>query len=174
MIIAAVRTAEDLSFALNTTVSALVHIAPNIAEAEQQIRLAHEYQKKIFLHLDLSEGIGKDRYGIRFLRELGADGIISTRTGMIRTAKEEGLFTIQRFFIIDSHSVDTTAETLKSSHADMAEIMPGIVTKTIRRLKHQVKLPLIAGGLIETEEEVRLALQSGAAAVSTGKRELWK
>lgn len=174
MIIAAIRTEDDLTFALGTAVSALAHMAPNIADAKRQIRLVHEAQKKIFLHLDLSEGIGKDRYGIRFLRELGADGIISTRTGLIRTAKEEGLFTIQRFFIIDSHSVDTTAETLKSSPADMAEIMPGIVTKTIRRLKHQVKLPLIAGGLMETEEEVRLALQSGAAAVSTGKRELWK
>ena len=34
-------------------------------------------------------------------------------------------------------------------------------------------IPIIAGGMIESRLEVRDALQSGATAVSTSKRELW-
>ena len=35
------------------------------------------------------------------------------------------------------------------------------------------KIPVIAGGLIETKAEVTEALCQGALAVSTGKQELW-
>ena len=34
--------------------------------------------------------------------------------------------------------------------------------------------PLIAGGLIETKEEVMQALSSGATCVSTTKKEIWE
>jgi glycerol uptake operon antiterminator len=102
------------------------------------------------------------------------DGIISTRTNIIKMAKEEGVFSIQRFFILDSHSIDTTLESLKSSKADMIEIMPGIIPKIIKRLKESVDIPIIAGGLIETKEEIKEILKSGAFAISTGKEELWK
>ena len=62
----------------------------------------------------------------------------------------------------------------KNSHADMVEIMPGVVGKVIAALKECISVPVIAGGLIETREEVDAALASGAAAVSTGKAELWE
>ena len=34
-------------------------------------------------------------------------------------------------------------------------------------------LPVIAGGLIETKDEIFAALSAGASAISTGKKELW-
>ena len=37
----------------------------------------------------------------------------------------------------------------------------------------ETDIPVIAGGLIETKEEIYKALSAGAAAVSTGARELW-
>lgn len=55
----------------------------------------------------------------------------------------------------------------------MIEIMPGSVTKVISRLKEILDIPIIAGGLIETEEEAIEVIKSGAAAVSTGKITLW-
>jgi glycerol uptake operon antiterminator len=55
----------------------------------------------------------------------------------------------------------------------MIEIMPGVVPKVITRISAQTKRPVIAGGLIETEEEVKEILNSGAAAISTGKKALW-
>jgi len=55
----------------------------------------------------------------------------------------------------------------------MIEIMPGVLQKVIRNICKGVNIPVIAGGLVETEEEVRSAIDSGAAAISTGAEELW-
>ena len=88
-------------------------------------------------------------------------------------AVESGLFTVQRFFIVDSHSIDTTVESLKMSKPDMIEIMPGVAPKIIRQIKEKINITVIAGGLIETKNEVSEALNNGANAISTGKVELW-
>lgn len=72
------------------------------------------------------------------------------------------------------HMKDTTLESLKSSKADMMEIMPGVVPKVIASLKKQLELPIIAGGLIETAEEIESALKAGADAISTGQKEFWR
>ena len=140
---------------------------------EKDVESAHAAGKKIFLHMDLAEGIGKDKAGLQYVKMKGVDGIISTRVSMIKTARELGLFTVQRFFIVDSQSVNTTLEGIKASKPDMIEIMPGIVTKTFKRLSDKVDVPIIAGGLLEEKEEIIAALSSGADAVSTGKKELW-
>lgn len=84
------------------------------------------------------------------------------------------MFTVQHFFIVDSQSVYTTIESAKASKADMIEIMPATVTKVIDRLKKELDMPIVAGGLIETREEIEQALTSGAAAISTGKKEFWE
>ena len=51
--------------------------------------------------------------------------------------------------------------------------MPAIVTKKIREFSSLVDVPVIAGGLIENEEEIRDALEAGASVVSTGETALW-
>lgn len=173
-IIAAVRNTEELKCALNSKVDIVFMLSTNIEELKEQIELVHNRGKKIFIHIDLAEGIGKDEYGIKYVKGLGVDGIISTRTNMIKLAKKHEIYTVQRFFIVDSHSVKTTVETVKLSKPDMIEVMPGTVSKIINKLKAEFDMPIVAGGLIETKEEVDEAITSGAEAVSTGKRELWE
>lgn len=172
-IIAAVRSEEDLLRATLSKAEILFMLAPDIAHIKSQAELARRAGKKLFIHLDLAEGIGKDGAGIRFVKEQGVDGIISTRTNLIKLAKKEKMFTIQRFFALDSQSVASIAETAKSSNADVVEIMPGIVTKVIKNLKQVLEVPIVAGGLIETKEEIEEAFSCGADAVSTGKKEFW-
>lgn len=171
-VIAAVRTREELLQAAFSDVKIVFHLSPNILTLEEDIKILHNAGKKFFLHMDLADGIGRDRSGIEYIRQLGVDGIISTRTSIIKYARELGVFTVQRFFIVDSQSIYTTIETLKSSKAQMIEVMPGM-GKTIKRLKASVDVPIIAGGLIETQEEALEILKSGASAVSTGKALLW-
>ena len=60
-----------------------------------------------------------------------------------------------------------------SSKADMIEIMPGIIYKVIKSLKGKIDLPIVAGGLIQTKEEVLSAIRAGAYVVSTGNSSLW-
>lgn len=173
-IIAAVRNATELEFAAKSGVEIIFMLAPNIAQLKTQIDMVHAAGKKIFIHLDLAEGIGKDEYGILFAKEQGVDGIISTRTNIIKLANKAGVFTVQRFFIVDSHSVDTTVESAKLSKADMIEIMPGTVSKVIKKLKKELDMPIVAGGLVESHEEIQDAIECGAAAISVGKREFWE
>lgn len=173
-VIAAARSHDELLAAVNSNVDIIFMLAPNISDIKNQSDIVHKAGKKLFIHLDLAEGIGKDEYGIRFVKEQGVDGIISTRTNIIKLAKKENLYAIQRFFLLDSQSVYTTIEAAKASKADMIEIMPGTVVKVIKALKKELDIPIIAGGLIETAQEIANAISSGAIAVSTGKREFWE
>lgn len=173
-VIAAVRNNDELVAALDSPVNMIFLLSTNIEKIKSQADLVHSVGKKLFVHIDLAEGIGKDEYGIKFVKQQGVDGIISTRTNLIKLAKKSGIYTVQRFFIVDTHSVDTTIESAKASKADMIEIMPGVVAKVIKRLKKELEMPVVAGGLIETKEEFDEAISCGAFAVSTGKSMFWR
>ena len=166
-VIAAVRD-EKFDDAINSEVEVIFYLKANLLTIKKQINKAVEKNKMIFVHIDLAEGIGRDKTGIEFLAQIGVSGIISTRNQLITAAKDKGLLTVQRFFALDSQGL----ESIKDSSADFIEIMPGVIPKVIEKFSVQSN-PLIAGGLIETKAEVVLALQSGATAVSTGKKELW-
>ncbi len=158
--------------ALKSPTNVIFLLGCNLLNVAEKINGAKKNNKKIFIHIDLSEGIGKDRSGIEYLSRLGADGIISTRANLIRIAKEFGLLTVQRFFAYDSQGVESIHEVLLNSSTDIVEIMPGVMGKIIERFSSG-SIPLIAGGLIETKAEVTNALNAGAFAVSTGKKDLW-
>ncbi len=172
-IAAAIRTEKDFDKALKSDVDMVFLLHANIMTVGDCIRKIHESGKKAMVHIDFAEGIGKDKYGIEFLKEQGVDGICTTRTNIVRLTREYDLISLQRFFMIDSHSVSTSIESMKLSNPDVVEIMPAIVTKKIREFSSLVDVPVIAGGLAETEEEVRAALDAGADVVSTGESELW-
>ena len=159
--------------ALEAPPEILFDLRANLKWEDERIKAAHKKGKFIFVHIDLADGIGKDKTGIEYLAGLGVDGIISTRAGIIKSARENGMATVQRVFIVDSHSIATAADTIQKNSPDMIELMPGIATKAIAYFKDRVEIPIIAGGLIETHEEAELAHRLGAFAVSTGKKELW-
>ena len=119
---------------------------------------------------------GSDRgteIAVDFLAEATkADGIISTRPNLIHHAKELGLITVQRFFLLDSISFENVVR--QSSHADVIDILPGAMPDVIRRLSQRVTQPLIASGLLTDKRDVCGALAAGAVAVSTTSEELWE
>lgn len=171
-IIAAIRD-DRWEAALSSPADVLFYLECNLMTAEQKIRQAHEAGKVIFIHIDLSEGIGKDRAGLTYLSQCGVDGIISTKAQLVRTAKDLGLLTVQRFFALDSQGMGSVLEMLKNTNPHFMEIMPGVIPKVITRLSKE-NIPVIAGGLIETKAEITAALGSGATAISTGRPELWE
>ena len=172
-IIAAVRDEESFVRALEASPDIIFLLQCSILNIGEHIDRAHAKGKKLFVHIDLASGIGKDEAGITFLASLGVDGIISTRTATVRAAKEAGLMCVQRFFMIDSRSVDTAVESLQQSRADMAELMPGVASKAIKTMRARTRVPLIAGGLIDEKTEIIAALSAGASAISTGNAALW-
>ncbi len=172
-IISATRSDEEFSLAIQGDTEIIFDLCADILSLTKKIKTAHDANKLLFIHIDLAEGVGRDKSGIMLLKKMGVDGIISTKVNLIKLAREIGLCTVQRFFIVDSRSIHTTVEAVKSSRPDMIEIMPATVGKVITRLAGELNTPIIAGGLAETQNEVATALLSGASAVSTGKRELW-
>ncbi|MBQ1396734.1 MAG: glycerol-3-phosphate responsive antiterminator [Eubacterium sp.] len=172
-IAAAIRTEKDFSTALKSRVDVIFLLHSNIITVHQSVKEIHSAGKKVFVHVDFAEGIGKDRAGLEFLARQGVDGVLTTRTNIVRMAREFNLITVQRFFLVDSHSLQTSVESIRLSKPDIIELMPGIVTKKIREFRQLADMPIIAGGIIETEEEVRTALKAGADIVSTGETSLW-
>ncbi len=170
-IIAAVRD-KHFEKALISPSDVIFLLGGDIATIGERIKSAKEKGKYIFVHIDLTDGIGKDKSGIRFLAELGVHGIISTKINLIRAAKDSGLVTVQRFFAYDSHGIEGIEEVLSVTKPHFIEIMPGVIGKITSRFS-KCRIPLISGGLIETKAEVTDALKCGAFAVSTGKEELW-
>lgn len=172
-IIAAVRDEESLKKACLSKARILFDLAPSIETLKKSVRLCQAHDKILFVHIDMAEGIGKDKAGLRYIKDAGAEGIISTRANLIKVAGEVGLKTVRRVFLIDSQSVKTTVEFLKI-RPDMVEIMPGVVSeRVIRQICAMAEVPAIAGGFIETKEEVMSALRAGVVAVSTSHAELW-
>ena len=170
-VIAAV-TDEKWQQALESPAQVIFYLSANLLSVEEKVRQAHEAGKYVMVHLDLAEGIGRDRSGIRFLAQCGVDGIISTRAQLIRLAKEQDLITVQRFFALDSKGMESIEEMLRTSTPHLIEIMPGVIAKAIRKFSG-CGIPMIAGGLVETKAEVTEAISAGAAAVSTGREALW-
>jgi len=173
-VIAAVRTQAELCTAMDCPVETVFLLHAHLSELDAQISMAKEHGKKLFLHMDFIEGLSKDAHGVSYLAKKQPDGMISTRSNLIVAARELGLCTIQRFFMVDSRSVDTALESIRQTRADMIEIMPGIAYKAIATIQNRVCVPIIAGGLIDSKEEIYHALAAGASAVSTGKQTLWE
>lgn len=158
--------------ALASPASVLFYLSADVMTVRGRVEEAHRAGKMILVHIDLAEGIGKDAGGIRFLADGGADGVLSTRAGLIRLAKDHDLVAVQRFFALDSKGLDSVEEMLHKTAPHLMEIMPGVVSKAIRRFSVG-ETPVIAGGLVESREEVAAALENGATAVSTGAEMLW-
>ncbi|MCQ2448652.1 MAG: glycerol-3-phosphate responsive antiterminator [Clostridia bacterium] len=170
-IIAAVKD-DKFAAALTSPANVVFYLSADLLTVQERIRAAHDAGKLLLVHLDLAEGIGKDASGVKFLKQCGVDGIISTRANLIRAARESGLFAVQRFFALDSQGVQSIDGILENCRPNMIEVMPGVVYKVIERLNRKGH-SVIAGGLLETKTDVTDALKAGAFAISTGKTDLW-
>lgn len=169
-----IAAAQENKFqlALSSPANIVFFLEPHLLTIRERTAQARAARKILFVHLAMAEGIGQDREGMRYLADCGVDGIISTKGHIIRTAKELGFLTVQRFFALDSQGMGIIEDTLKNNPPHLMEIMPGVIPKAVKRFADG-PIPVIAGGLIETRQEVTAALSAGALAVSTGCKELW-
>lgn len=173
-VIAAIRDIDVVDLALDKPVRCIFMLIGDIFNIKYPVSHIKKARKRVFLHIDLLEGISKDAAGLRYVaEEIKPDGIISTRSNLISSAKKEGIFAIQRIFLLDSLAVDTAVRTIRQVDPDAVEVLPGVVPKIIKKIHENVYHPLIAGGLIEGKKEVSDALKAGAWAVSASRDDLW-
>jgi glycerol uptake operon antiterminator len=173
-VIAAVKREEDLETAIKSQVNTIFLLCADIFNAESMVKRIQDADKSALIHIDFLEGIGKDTKAIDYIIQvIQPDGIISTKSSHIKIAKEKGMFTIQRFFLIDSKSYEMTIKSVKSIQPDMIEVMPGVMPEIIGRITGHLSIPVIAGGLISSKQDIVDALKSGALGTSTGNKDLW-
>lgn len=158
--------------AVNSPAKVVLCCTANIMNINEKIAECHKCGKLVFIHIDLSDGIGKDKAGVEYLAKCGIDGVVSTRGNLVKFARELGLITIQRFFALDAKGVASIHDLTSSSRPDYIEIMPGVIPKIIKQVSKGA-IPVMVGGLIDNKDEVSEALDCGAVAISTSKKELW-
>lgn len=175
-IIAAVKTPEMMSRALVSPVEVIFMLGGNICELNHAVEMARAAEKKLALHIDLIEGIGKDPYALKYLSEnVKPDGVITTKATLVKYAKEYGMFAIQRMFMLDSLCFDNALKytAAGSARADAIEVLPGVIPSIIRELSELTHCPIIAGGLIRSKNDTIQSLKAGAIGISTSCEELW-
>lgn len=134
---------------------------------------AERRRPRIYVNVDLVGGIASDASGLRFLSR-HVEGIISTHRHIIELAKGSGLVTIQRLFAIDSGAVERGLKLIRRAEPEFVEILPALAYVEIaERYSGGVDLPVLAGGLLKSREDISAILEAGAVGVSTSHQRLW-
>ncbi len=171
----AVKNRQQLERALKTDNEVIFLLFGDLLTIAELTECVHRAGKRAIVHLDLIGGLGPREVAVDFIaRTTKADGIISTKPSLIRRAKELGLFTVLRVFLIDSMALDNLTHAFEQVIPDTLEILPGLMPGIIRRLTTTVPVPIIAGGLISEKSDIVAALSAGAIAVSTTNEALWE
>lgn len=82
------------------------------------------------------------------------------------------MFAVLREFLIDSMALSEILGQ-RNLKADALDILPGIMPTMIRRVRMETGMPVFAGGLITTKQDVMQALEAGALAISTTDPTVW-
>lgn len=171
----AARKIKDLETLLDFPFEYIVLLDTRIGELNALVDLARKRNKHILLHSDLVEGLKNDEYAADYLcRHVRPAGLISTRASVIQKAKQNGVTAIQRVFLIDSGALEKSFVLLERTKPDFIEVLPGILPDMIREMHERTGIPILAGGLIRSVEDVEKALSAGAVAVTTSNKDLWR
>jgi glycerol uptake operon antiterminator len=145
-----------------------------LEQVEHLCKIAHQGHKKCLVHMDLIKGLRNDEYGAIYMcQKVGADGLISTHPPVISQAKKKGKIAILRVFLIDTRSLEKSINIANNTQPDFLELLPALAYGAFSRVQEVVNIPMIAGGLIRTKEEVEQCLAAGVIAVTTSQTSLW-
>jgi glycerol uptake operon antiterminator len=174
-ILPAIKHMKEFENLMDSPYEFIVLLDSHIAQLKGIVHFAKQYNKKILIHADLVHGLASDEYGAEFLcQEIKPAGILSTRTGVILTAKKKGLIAIQRLFLLDSHALEKHYSILEKNKPDYIEVLPGVMPHIIKEVYQKTNIPIFAGGFIRTIEDVENAIAAGAKAITTTRKEIWE
>ncbi|WP_376794109.1 glycerol-3-phosphate responsive antiterminator [Thermogemmatispora sp.] len=172
---AAIKAEEDWSPALESRASLLFAQQGDAFALEPLVEQAHARGKGVVAHLDLLAGIGKDRAGLAYLRQIGLDAVITRRPSLVVAARAEGLLTIQPLHLTEEPALASSIRQIVQAQPDLIEVLPGIIfpdfARTVRSL---LPGPFIASGFIRTPQEVAHLLATGCVLISSSARQLWQ
>ncbi|NMO96525.1 glycerol-3-phosphate responsive antiterminator [Paenibacillus lemnae] len=173
-ILPAAKQMKQLEKILESKYQYGVLLDTHIARLRQMYQLIRQSETSMFLHADLIQGLKNDEYAAEYLcQEIRPDGLISTRSSVILKAKQKGIVAIQRVFLLDTLALEKNYALLEKTRPDYIEVLPGAMPHMIDEVYHRTGIPIFAGGLIRTPQQVEEAIAAGALAVTTSSRELF-
>ena len=173
-VIAAVKNEQQLKLALKSECETVFLLFGDLLNIGDLTRMVRDSGKNAIVHIDLVNGLSSREIAVDFIAKTTcADGIISTKPQLIKRAKELGLFTVLRVFVIDSKAFENISRDRIAVEPDVMEILPGIMPQVITTICKMIPTPIIAGGLISQKKDILAALDAGAIAVSTTNQEIW-
>lgn len=173
-IVASVKDEETLAVALQSECEIIFTLYGDVCSIAAIVETGKKAGKTVIVHFDMIDGLSSREIAVKFLKEnTRADGIISTRAGIIKAARDLNMIAIQRCFLIDSIAMENFKKHVIGNYADAVEVLPAVMPKIIRRITSFCDIPLIIGGLILDKEDVVLGLESGAVAVSSTNPDIW-
>lgn len=144
----------------------------NLPEMATQIADAG---KTAIVNLDLVQGLSRDATAVAYLAHHGVKGIISTHPEPLRAARNMGLYSIERTFVLDSAAIQAALRSIDRVQQDAVEVLPAVVAPHL--IKHlqgtRPDIPVIAGGLVSTFREIEDLIASGVISVSVSNTDLW-
>jgi glycerol uptake operon antiterminator len=174
-ILPAIKNMKQFEKALVSNFEFIVMLEIHMSLLESVMSSAQNHNKKVLLHADLIKGLKNDEYSAEYLcQKIKPYGLISTRGNVLKTAKKNGLISVQRLFLLDTIALETSYKQAKHIEPDVIEVLPGVAPQLIEKVHRETRIPIIAGGLITTKEDVDNLLASGAKAITTSREELWK
>ncbi len=172
---AAIKSNEDMQIALKSDALLLFLLKGDAFQIAPFIAEAHRLGKGVVVHVDLVSGVGKDRAGIQYLRQIGVDAIITSRSQLVSAGRAEGLTTIQRLLLLDDSALDNGVRSIARAAPDIVEILPGIIFPEIAQtLQRLLPGPFIAGGFIRTAADVARLKAAGSILSSSSTYTLWR
>ena len=174
-IIPAIRSEADTERAAACPSTVVYLLAAGLSTLDHYLHQLRSRDKEVMVNLDLFSGLARDAEAVAYLATSGISGIISTHPDVLQAAAASGLFTIQRTFMLDSGSVESSMRSLKRFVPDALELLPApVAPRILPRLKEaHAGIATIAGGLIAGLEEADQIIRAGIDAISTGNPEFW-
>ncbi|MFD2333449.1 glycerol-3-phosphate responsive antiterminator [Cohnella sp. GCM10020058] len=174
-ILPAARKVKDLEKLIKLPYEYIVLLDMHVAQLQPIVQLAKSNGKKPIVHADLIEGLKNDEYAAEFICQIARPaGIVSTRASVIAKTKQNKLLAIQRLFLLDTNALEKSYAMFERTKPDFIEVLPGVIPHMIAEVHERTGIPVFAGGLIRTANDVEQALAAGASAVTTSNKELWK
>jgi len=170
---AAITSDQVIEAAIASRVAILFVLRTDGLGLEALIDRIHGAGKLAAVHLDLVDGLRADRTAVRWLARAGVDAVISSRGQLMQAVQREGMVAIHRLLLVRHGLLESGFAAVSRSGADIVEVLPGAILPDVRALLPPLRVPLLAGGFIWTEEQARAVLAAGAAAVTTSAQHLW-
>jgi glycerol-3-phosphate responsive antiterminator len=173
-IIAAIKDDDGLKKCLTCDSQVIFILYGDICSISDIVATIKAAGKIAMVHLDLIAGLSSKEIAVDFIQKYTqADGIITTKPPLIKRAKELGLYTILRLFLIDSMAYENIERQTKTARPDLIEILPALMPKIVAKVCGISTIPVIAGGLVSDKEDIMALLQAGVTSISSTNEKIW-